>query len=156
LLGCAATERSELVAQRTPYQLEISLVGVRMAAGQAGIDSPLHCISVEIGAVEKQPVAAPRLGASIPWLEGLADWLAGGMCGGLNASSVSRANLALVEQARLDQAVVFVTSDWQNWQSYGSVFRATTSYLDRGILFARDLGEIENGRLMMRYAEHRW
>ncbi|MCC7370423.1 MAG: hypothetical protein IT306_18510 [Chloroflexi bacterium] len=71
-------------------------------------------------------------------------------------NGVSRQNLQLVEQAGLEQAVVFVTSDWPNWQAYGSVFLANTPALDRTVVYARDLGEIESWRLLTRYPEHRW
>lgn len=69
---------------------------------------------------------------------------------------VRRRTLRIVEQTGLENAVVFVTFDWPNWQAYGSVFPANSPHLDRGILCARDLGEIENWRLMTRYAEQRW
>lgn len=42
LLTWAATEGAELVIQRTPDQLEVTLNGVRLAASTAGIDSPLN------------------------------------------------------------------------------------------------------------------
>ena len=71
-------------------------------------------------------------------------------------NGVSHQNLQIVEQAGLQNAVVFVTFDWPNWQAYGSVFPATTPQLDRAVIFARDLGEVENWRLMTRYAQHTW
>lgn len=70
-------------------------------------------------------------------------------------NGVSRANLAVVEAAGLQDAVVFVTSEWPDWQSYGSVFPANGPFLDRPIVFARDLGQDENWRLLARYAERR-
>jgi len=70
-------------------------------------------------------------------------------------NGISRQNLALVEEAGLQQAVVFVSSDWPNWQAYGSVFPANGPHLDRSIIYARDLGETENWRLLARYAERR-
>jgi hypothetical protein len=71
-------------------------------------------------------------------------------------NGVSRQNLQIVEQAGLQNSVDFVTSHWPNWQAYGSVFPANTPQLDREVIFARDLGEVENWRLMTRYAEHTW
>lgn len=71
-------------------------------------------------------------------------------------NGVSRAGLRVVEEAGLDQAVVFVTSDWPDWQSYGQVFLANSPFLDGPVIYARDLGETENWRLMTRYAERRW
>ncbi|MGE3909794.1 MAG: hypothetical protein AB7K36_10595, partial [Chloroflexota bacterium] len=71
-------------------------------------------------------------------------------------NGVSRANVRIVEQAGLEQAVVFVTSDWPNWQAYGSVFLENGPFLDGPVIFARDLGEVENWRLMTRYPDHTW
>jgi len=71
-------------------------------------------------------------------------------------NGVSRAGLNVVQEAGLDQAVVFVTSEYPDWQSYGSVFLANGQFLDRGVIYARDLGETENWRLMTRYSEWRW
>ena len=70
-------------------------------------------------------------------------------------NGVSRAGLRTVQEAGLDQAVVFVTSDYPDWQSYGEVFLANGPFLDRGVIYARDLGQTENWRLMTRYAERR-
>ena len=70
-------------------------------------------------------------------------------------NGVSRDGLRVVQEAGLDQAVVFVTSEWPDWQSYGEVFLANGPFLDRQVIYARDLGETENWRLMTRYAERR-
>jgi hypothetical protein len=72
-----------------------------------------------------------------------------------NYNGINRQNLAVVEEAGLQHAVVFVTSDWPNWQAYGSVFAANGPFLDRPIIYARDLGESENWRLLTRYTERR-
>jgi hypothetical protein len=71
-------------------------------------------------------------------------------------NGVSKAGLRVVQEAGLDQAVVFVTSDYPNWQSYGEVFLANGPFVDRGVIYARDLGETENWRLMTRYSDWRW
>ena len=92
LLGWAATERAELLVQRTPDQLEVSLNGVRLTTTTAGIDSPFNRVSVELSAVEERPVAAPWVADTLPWLEGFGDWLAGGMRGGLASLRVIDAN----------------------------------------------------------------
>ena len=70
-------------------------------------------------------------------------------------NGVSRAGLEVVQDAGLERAVIFVQSDWPDWQSYGSVFLENGPFLDRPVIFARDLGEAENWRLMTRYAESR-
>jgi hypothetical protein len=49
-----------------------------------------------------------------------------------------------------------VSSDWPNWQSYGSVFLANGPFLDGNVIYARDLGEAENFRLMTRYPDAHW
>ena len=59
LLAWAATERSDLVIERTPEEIDVSLNGVRLTASLAGIESPLNRVSVELSAVDERPVAAP-------------------------------------------------------------------------------------------------
>ena len=66
-------------------------------------------------------------------------------------NGVSRARLDVVEQAGLANAVVFVRQDWPDWQPYGSVFPANGPLLDTSVIYALDLGPVENRRLM---AEH--
>ena len=61
-----------------------------------------------------------------------------------------------MQEAGLDQAVVFVRSDYPDWQSYGEVFLANGPFLDRTVIHARDRGETENWRLMTRYSDRRW
>jgi hypothetical protein len=71
-------------------------------------------------------------------------------------NGISRAGIETVEAAGLEQAVVFVKTDWPDWQAYGQVFLENGPLLDRKVVFARDLGESENWRLMSRYPEWRW
>lgn len=70
-------------------------------------------------------------------------------------NSISRARLALVEEVGLENALVFVTSEWPDWQSYAQVFPANGPLLDGPVIYARDLGEAENARLMARYPDRR-
>jgi hypothetical protein len=67
-----------------------------------------------------------------------------------------QAGLAAADAAGVDPALVFVSSNWPDWQSYGQVFLANGPFLDGRVIYARDLGETENWRLMNRYAEWRW
>ncbi len=62
-------------------------------------------------------------------------------------NGVSRARLELVEQSQIGRALVFVTQRPPEWQPYGSVFPANGPLLDGPVIFARDLGDAENGRL---------
>lgn len=92
LLGWGAFERTDLVIQRTPEQLEVSLNGVRLAASLGGIDSQLNHVSVSLSSVDERPMSAPWMFDSLPWLKGFGDWLAGGMRGGLEQIRVVDAN----------------------------------------------------------------
>ena len=72
-------------------------------------------------------------------------------------NGISPAGLKAVSEAGFEaQTVVFVSSDWPDWQSYGQVFLANGPFLDGNIIYVRDLGEAENWRLMNRYPEWRW
>lgn len=68
-------------------------------------------------------------------------------------NGVSRARLNVVEEAGLGSALVFVRQDWPDWQPYGSVFPANGPLLDNSIVYARDLGPVENRRLMAEYPD---
>ena len=92
LLAWAATERSELIVERTPEEIDVSLNGVRLAASLAGIESPLNRVAVELSGLDERPVAAPWVFANLPWLEGVGDWLEGGMRGGVERLRVIDAN----------------------------------------------------------------
>jgi hypothetical protein len=70
-------------------------------------------------------------------------------------NGVSRADLRVVEEAGLKRSVVFVSSAYPDWQSYGGVFLANGPFLNDEVIFARDLGETENWRLLLRYSERR-
>lgn len=67
-----------------------------------------------------------------------------------------QAGLKLNDEAGLQPALVFVSSDWPDWQSYGEVFLANGPFLKGNVIYARDLGETENWRLEMRYPDSRW
>src|SRR3954452_24203151 len=56
LLSWGATERSDLIIERTPDEIDVSLNGVRLSASLAGIESPLNRASVTLGAVDERPV----------------------------------------------------------------------------------------------------
>jgi hypothetical protein len=71
-------------------------------------------------------------------------------------AAADAAGLAAADAAGLEPALVFVSSNWPDWQSYGQVFLANGPFLDGNVIYARDLGEAENWRLMNRYAEWRW
>jgi hypothetical protein len=60
------------------------------------------------------------------------------------------------QQPTQQPALVFVSSDWPDWQSYGELFLANGPFLNGNVIFARDLGETENWRLEMRYPDSRW
>jgi hypothetical protein len=66
------------------------------------------------------------------------------------------AGLNANDEAGQQPAVVFVSSDWPDWQSYGEVFLANGPFLSGNVIYARDLGETENWRLEMRYPDSRW
>jgi hypothetical protein len=66
-------------------------------------------------------------------------------------NGVSRDSLRLVNEAGLHQALVFVTSTGDDWQSYGEVFLANGPLLDRDVIFARNLGDGENYQLIGQY-----
>jgi hypothetical protein len=63
-------------------------------------------------------------------------------------NGVSRTRLDLVGRAQVGRALVFVTQRGVDWQPYGSVFPANGPLLDGEVIFARDLGEAENARLI--------
>ena len=94
LLTWGAIERSELVIERTPDEIDASLNGVRLSASLAGIESPLNRVSVALSAVDERPVAAPWMFDTLPWLAGFGDWLEGGMRGGLERLRVIDADNA--------------------------------------------------------------
>jgi hypothetical protein len=73
-----------------------------------------------------------------------------------NGLEAVEAGLAVAGDAGLEPALIFVTSDWPDWQSYGQVFLANGPFLDGQIIYVRDLGEVENWRMMSRYPERRW
>jgi hypothetical protein len=68
-------------------------------------------------------------------------------------NGMSRAEQRLVEDAGLHQAIVFVTSNGTDWQSYGQVFLLNGPLLDGDIIYARNLGDVENYQLIGRYPE---
>ena len=63
-------------------------------------------------------------------------------------NGISRDGLRLVEEAGLRQALVFVTSTGDDWQSYAQVFLANGPLLDRDVIFARNVGDGENYQLI--------
>lgn len=91
LLAWGATERADLIVERTPEQLDVSLNGVRLGASLAGINSPFDRVTVGLGAVEERPVAAPWTFDNLPWLARVGDWLVGGMRGGFDYVRVTDA-----------------------------------------------------------------
>lgn len=64
---------------------------------------------------------------------------------------ISGEPLAQVERAIHGRGIVFVHNDEVNWWEYGCFFSGNTPWLDGRLLFARDLGEEENGRLLAFY-----
>jgi hypothetical protein len=81
LLAWGALVRSELRIVRTPEQLDVSLNGVRLSASLAGRGGPLDRVSVELGAVDERPVAAPWTFDALPAHRGFGDWLDGHLHG---------------------------------------------------------------------------
>jgi hypothetical protein len=72
---------------------------------------------------------------------------------------VSGRELALVEAAAPDNALVFVDPGQGDWWSYGAFFSGNSPWLDGRVIYARDLGEEENRRLRAVFAERpafRW
>jgi len=70
-------------------------------------------------------------------------------------NGIDRSRLDLVERAELEQALVFGSQQWPDWQPYGSVFPANGPLLNAKVIYARDLGLRDNGRLMRLYPERR-
>ena len=64
---------------------------------------------------------------------------------------VSGQDRVLVEEQIEGQALVFVPV--QNWWDYGRFFSGNTPWLDGRIVYARDLGEVQNSRLQEQYPE---
>jgi len=89
LLAWAATEQADLVIERSPEHLDVSLNGVRLSANLAGVESPLNRVTVELGPLDERPVAAPWMFGTLPWFEGVSDWLLGGMRSGLDSLRVT-------------------------------------------------------------------
>lgn len=51
-----------------------------------------------------------------------------------------------------EQAILFIDiTDKNNWWEYGRYFTSNTPWLDGPIIYARDLGDQMNRRLMARY-----
>jgi hypothetical protein len=71
-------------------------------------------------------------------------------------NDVSPAARKVVQEAGLEKAVVFVKSDWPDWQSYGELFLENSPLLDGRVIYVRDLGDAENWRIMARYPDWRW
>jgi 4-amino-4-deoxy-L-arabinose transferase-like glycosyltransferase len=63
-------------------------------------------------------------------------------------------------EAKIDgKALVFVDNVAANWWEYGRFFSGNTPWLDGRIVYARDLGDEENGRLLPyfpNYTPYRW
>jgi len=91
----------------------------------------------------------------------LACLLAGNVLGYLPAvvgasrgyNGIDRSRLDTVERANIGSALVFVRQDWPDWQPYGSVFPANGPFLDRAVVYALDLGQAENWRLVAAYPD---
>jgi hypothetical protein len=72
---------------------------------------------------------------------------------------VSGRELALVEAAAPDNALVFVDPGQGDWWRYGAFFSGNSPWLDGRVIYARDLGDRENQRLMALFPERpafRW
>jgi hypothetical protein len=66
---------------------------------------------------------------------------------------VSHKKLDAVERAGIEDAVVFVDTGRPNeWWEYGMVFSANSPWLDTDVVYARDLGPL-NERLIARHPE---
>ncbi|MCB9420974.1 MAG: glycosyltransferase family 39 protein [Ardenticatenaceae bacterium] len=66
---------------------------------------------------------------------------------------------AQIETTVAGKALVFVANDPVNWWEYGRFFSGNTPWLNGRIIYARDLGEEENGRLLPYfpdYTPYRW
>ncbi|MCC6175471.1 MAG: hypothetical protein IT305_09240 [Chloroflexi bacterium] len=68
-------------------------------------------------------------------------------------NGISRAGLATVEEAGVQQALVFVVDSDPAVQAYAEVFPANGPFLAGPVIFARDLGDEENFRLITRYPD---
>jgi hypothetical protein len=68
---------------------------------------------------------------------------------------VDRSALDLAEAEAAAPAIVLVDPGAGDWWAYGRVFSANTPWLDGPIVYARDLGQAENGRLLATMPERR-
>jgi 4-amino-4-deoxy-L-arabinose transferase-like glycosyltransferase len=65
---------------------------------------------------------------------------------------IDRPSPALAEEGQDEQAILFINvTDKNNWWEYGRYFSSNTPWLDGPIIYARDLGDRENGRLLALY-----
>jgi hypothetical protein len=65
---------------------------------------------------------------------------------------IDRPSLALAQEHEEGQAILFIgVTDKNNWWEYGRYFSSNAPWLDGPIIYARDLGDRENGRLLARY-----
>ncbi len=72
---------------------------------------------------------------------------------------VSGKRLLQVQKNIHEKALVFIQNDDPDWWGYGNFFIGNTPWLDNEIIFARDLGDEQNGRLQTHYPQHqvyRW
>ncbi|MBI2940718.1 MAG: glycosyltransferase family 39 protein [Chloroflexi bacterium] len=62
---------------------------------------------------------------------------------------VNGRTVSLVRASGVQNAVVFVpVGEWYAWWNYGSVFSSNSPFLDSDVLYARDLGDERNRRLV--------
>jgi 4-amino-4-deoxy-L-arabinose transferase-like glycosyltransferase len=63
-------------------------------------------------------------------------------------NGMDRARVDAVSRSGLHRALVLVADSRSSWQTYGSVFWANAPLLDSDVIYARDLGEASNRRLV--------
>jgi hypothetical protein len=64
---------------------------------------------------------------------------------------VSGGNVAQVEERIQGKGILFVTTNALDWWDYGNFFSSNSPWLDGRIIYARDLGDEQNERLLRRY-----